>query len=44
MPTSAGDRDWLLTCGGLVVVGLALLAIGYWLDPVRVARHWWRNR
>lgn len=27
-----------------LAAGLALLAVGYFLDPVRVARQWWRNR
>lgn len=44
MPTTASDRHILTVCAVAVVVGVVLMAVGFWLDPVRVARHWWRNR
>lgn len=43
LPASA-DRAFLTGCAVLILAGLAVCAVGYWLSPTRVARHWWRNR
>lgn len=44
MPTADIDKQFLLACAGAVVVGVALLGVGYWLMPLRTAKHWWHNR
>lgn len=43
MPTSRADHLFLAGCAGLIVLGVTLLGIAYWLMPIRVAKHWWHN-
>lgn len=38
------DRTFLIACAALIGAGAVLVSVGYWLMPVRVLRHAWRNR